>query len=161
MVVANRTIFIHGLNGSSKGVKGTLLRGLYADMLIPDFTGSLEARMSKLHDLLGDDPDWTIIGSSFGGLMGAMFTCKRPAQVKKLILLAPALVWPDFAQNPPAPVDVPTIIYHGSDDKLIPLSMVKSLAEKVFLNLSFHTVDDDHGLYKTVHNLDWKSLLVE
>ena len=155
----NKLIFIHGLEGSSQGVKATLLRGLFPGMLTPDFSGSLDERMSSLNTILGDAGGWTIAGSSFGGLMGALFTCRRPQQVERLILLAPALVWPDFAGTPPAPVSVPTTIYHGSRDEIVPLEPVRLLAEQVFLNLTFHVVDDDHGLYQTVHAIDWKALL--
>jgi len=148
-------IFLHGLEGSSQGDKATLLRGLFPNILTPDFSGSLQERMTSLYSILGERAGWTIIGSSFGGLMAAMFACQRPLQVDKLVLLAPALIWPDFAANPPAPIDVQTSIYHGSRDELIPLDAVQKLAEQVFRNLVFHAVDDDHGLYKTVHQIDW------
>ena len=91
--------------------------------------------------------------------MAALFTSQRPSQVRKLILLAPALVWPDFASSPPQPVSVPTMVYHGSRDEIIPLEPVRQLAEQVFLQLDFRIVDDDHGLYQTVHALDWADIL--
>jgi len=152
-------IFIHGLMGSGQGFKATLLRRLFPHILTPDFEGPLEARMARLTALLADRRGWVIIGSSFGGLMGALFTCRHPAQVDKLILLAPALIWPDFAQSPPPPVSVPTVVYHGRKDELIPLERVRPLAERVFRNLTFHVVDDDHGLHKTVQAIDWSALL--
>ncbi len=155
----DRLIFIHGLMGSSQGVKATLLRGLFPGMLIPDFSGSLDERMAQLKTLLAGKSGWQIVGSSLGGLMAALFATSQPDRVARLVLLAPALVWPDFAQNPPDPISVPTVIYHGSRDDLIPLAQAKALAEKVFSNLVFHEVDDDHGLYQTAHNIDWKGLL--
>lgn len=93
--------------------------------------------------------------------MGAMFSCNpsNEGKVRKLILLAPALIWPDFAQNPPAPVKVPTVIFHGSKDELIPLNKVREITEEVFLNLTFHSVDDDHRLQKTVQHINWEELL--
>jgi len=159
MIDVNRLIFIHGLEGSSQGVKATLLRGLFPGILTPDLRGSLDERMVALGEILGEARGWTIVGSSFGGLMGALFACRYPEQVRKLVLLAPALIWPDFASSPPAPVEVPTVVYHGESDELIPLAQVRQLAEQVFTDLSFHAVDDDHGLYKTVHELDWEALL--
>ena len=152
-------IYIHGLEGTSQGVKAVLLRGLFPDILTPDFRGTLEERMESLYAILGDQAGWTIVGSSLGGLMAAMFACQRPQQVEKLVLLAPALIWPDFASAPPAAVDVPTIIYHGSWDAIIPLEAVKPLAERVFRVLDFHVVDDDHGLYKTMREIDWTALI--
>lgn len=154
-----RLIFIHGLEGTSQGEKARLLRGIFPEILTPDFTGQLEMRMESLHNILGDERGWRMIGSSFGGLMAAIFACERPEQVEQLILLAPALLWPDFAASPPAPVDVPAIIYHGTQDRIIPLQPTRELAGKIFRNLDFRTVDDDHGLYKTVHTIDWKALI--
>ncbi|MBN1146935.1 MAG: hypothetical protein JXA78_06755 [Anaerolineales bacterium] len=159
MIDPSRLIFIHGLEGSSQGVKARLLCGLFPGILTPDFRGTLEERMAALNEILGEQVGWTIVGSSFGGLMGALFTCRRPEQVRKLVLLAPALILPDFANSPPAPVDTPVIVYHGAHDDLIPLETLRKLAEQVFTNLSFYTVDDDHGLYKTVHEIDWGKLL--
>jgi pimeloyl-ACP methyl ester carboxylesterase len=155
----NHLVFIHGLEGTSQGVKASLLRGLFPGTLTPDFTGSLDERMQSLYTILGDRVGWRLIGSSLGGLMAAIFTCQQPRQVDKLILLAPALILPDFAASLPEPVDVPTVIYHGSRDQLIPLAAVRPLAEAIFRNLSFQVVDDDHGLYHTVHTIDWQSLL--
>ncbi len=152
-------IFIHGLWGSSQGIKATLLRSLFPDMLTPDFQGSLEERMQQLEIIMGNERGWTMIGSSFGGLMAALFTCHHPQQVSKLVLLAPALIWPDFAQNPPPPVSVPTVVYHGIHDEIIPIEEARSLCAQVFPHATFHAVDDDHGLYKTVHMIDWIELL--
>lgn len=156
---ATRLIFIHGLEGSSQGFKAGLLRKHYPDMLIPDFRGELNVRMATLYDALGDPAGWTIIGSSFGGLMGALFTCQRPQQVRKLVLMAPALIWPDFANTLPTPVAVPTIVYHGQRDTLIPLEIVRPLAEQVFTELTFYVVDDSHGLRATAQAIDWPRLL--
>ena len=156
---AQRIVFLHGLEGSSQGVKAGLLRGIFPGILTPDFKGDLGERMERLYVLLGETAVWRIVGSSFGGLMGALFACRRPQQVDRLVLLAPALVWPDFAAELPDPVSVPTIVYHGSRDNLIPIKLVRSLAERVFLNLDFREVDDDHGLYQTVHAIDWRALL--
>jgi pimeloyl-ACP methyl ester carboxylesterase len=152
-------IFIHGLDGSSQGVKARLLRGLFPGILTPDFPGSLEQRMAQLNDILGAQRNWILIGSSLGGLMAAMFAVRHPEQVKRLVLLAPALIWPDFAADLPQPVEVPTIIYHGRQDALLPLALIQELAQRVFRDLKFNVVDDDHGLYKTVHAIDWHALL--
>jgi pimeloyl-ACP methyl ester carboxylesterase len=159
MVDPKSLIFIHGLEGTSQGGKASHLRRLFPGMLIPDFPGTLQERMAALYNVLGTQAGWTIIGSSFGGLMGALFTCQRPAQVRKLVLLAPALILPEFSAKPPVPVSVPTIIYHGSQDTLIPIAPTRKLAEQVFLNLTYHIVDDDHGLYKTAQELDWLVIL--
>lgn len=161
MIDTSRLIFIHGLEGTSQGEKAVLLRGLFPGMLIPDFRGELNLRMGSLRAILGSEGGWRIIGSSFGGLMAALFACQHPTQVRKMVLMAPALVWQDFANAPPAAIDVPTVIYHGMHDQIVPLIPVQQLAERVFRNLSFNVVDDDHGLYKTAHAIDWKVVLEE
>jgi pimeloyl-ACP methyl ester carboxylesterase len=152
-------MLLHGLEGSSQGYKATYLRGIIPGLLTPDFRGSLGERMEQIYAIVGLKMNWTIIGSSFGGLMGALFTCQRPQQVKKLILLAPALVWPEFAANPPSPVNNPTVIFHGDQDEILPVDIVQSLAERVFTNLQFVVVRDDHSLRKTVRSIDWKALV--
>jgi len=159
MIDSSHLIFLHGLEGTSQGEKATLLRGLFPGMLIPDFRGDLSQRMDALYAILGEEQGWTIIGSSFGGLMGALFACQNPGQVRKLVLMAPALIWPDFANSSPAAIDVPTIIYHGNRDEIVPLIPVRQIAERVFRNLTFKIVDDDHGLYKTSHEIDWKGIV--
>jgi predicted alpha/beta hydrolase family esterase len=154
-----RLLFIHGLFGSGQGFKATLLRRHFPNILTPDFGGPLSERMARLESILGDGTGWTLIGSSMGGLMAALFTGQHPSQVRRLILLAPALVWPDFASNLPAPVAASTIVYHGRADTVVPLEAVRDLAEQVFTNLTFHAVDDDHGLRKTVQEIDWPALV--
>lgn len=151
-------IFIHGLESSSQGFKATMLRGLFPHILTPDFAGSLEERMAQLVPILADKSGWVIVGSSFGGLMATLFTCQHPKRVKKLILLAPALTWPGFAGHPPAPVSVPTVVYHGRGDTAVPLEPVRALCEQVFSDLTFYAVDDDHGLRKTAQTIDWPAL---
>jgi pimeloyl-ACP methyl ester carboxylesterase len=157
--LSRNLIFIHGLISSGQGFKGNLLRRLFPDILTPDFEGPLGDRMARLASILSGGSSWTIIGSSFGGLMGAIFTAQHSQQVKKLIMLAPALIWPDFAQALPPPVSVPAVVYHGLRDEVIPLELVRPLAEQVFLNLSFHAVDDDHGLRITMQAIDWPTLV--
>ncbi len=152
-------IFIHGLMGSSQGFKATLLRDLFPGILTPDFTGSLEERMAQLTPILTGQSAWTIIGSSMGGLMGTLFACQHPQQVAKLILLAPALTWPGIAEHPPAPISVPTVVYHGSKDTIVPLEPVRAMCGQIFGDLTFHVVDDDHKLHKTTSNIDWTSLI--
>jgi len=153
------TIFLHGLEGSSKGFKATFLRNLFPDILIPDFDGSLEQRMAQLIPLLSQSTDWIIVGSSFGGLMGTLYTVQKPEQVRKLILLAPALTRPFFADDLPDPISTPTLIYHGQHDTVVPLEQTRTIAEKVFRTLFFHIVEDDHALHATVQTLDWATLL--
>ena len=159
MLDAKRIIYLHGLESNSQTHKAALVRAIYPDLVVPDFTGSLDERMQKLYPILGSASNWTLIGSSYGGLMAALFSTRFPAQVRKQILLAPALMLPEFAEHLPAPIDVPTIIIHGRQDTIVPLDVIKPLAEKVFRQLDYRLVDDDHRLHQTADGLDWKSIL--
>jgi pimeloyl-ACP methyl ester carboxylesterase len=153
-------IFLHGLESSSQTYKAGVIRNFFPELIVPDFTGSLWERMEVLYPILGDKRDWTIIGSSFGGLMGAIFTCKHPDRVRKQVLLAPALMLPEFASYlDREPVPVPTTIIHGKQDAVVPLKEVRAIAEKVFSNLTYEIVDDDHRQHIATDMLDWKALL--
>ncbi len=166
MIMPGKTIFLHGLESNSQTYKASLIRRQIPDLIVPDFTGSLWERMQALYPILGHERDWNIIGSSFGGLMGAIFTCQHPDQVCRLILLAPALMLPEFAAFLEAslstsiqPVAVPTTVIHGTADEVVPLEEVREIAQKVFVDLTYSIVDDDHRLHKTAEQLDWKALL--
>jgi pimeloyl-ACP methyl ester carboxylesterase len=160
MLDPKRIIYLHGLDSNSQTYKAALIRAIYPDLITPDFTGSLEERMQQLYPILGDASNWTLIGSSFGGLMAALFSTQHPGQVRKMILLAPALMFPEFAQNlPTKPITVPTILIHGRQDTVVPLGQITPLAEKAFRYLTYHIVDDDHRLHQTADKLDWKLLI--
>jgi pimeloyl-ACP methyl ester carboxylesterase len=152
-------IFIHGQDSSSQTYKAALLRAAYPDAIVPDFAGSLAQRMAQLEPLLAGHADWVIVGSSMGGLMGALWACAHPRQMRRLILLAPAINLPEFAARPPTPIDVPVVIYHGLRDTVVPLEPVRQVAERVFRNLEFHVVDDDHRLHATAEALDWRAVV--
>ncbi len=159
MIDTHRIIYLHGLESNSQTHKAALVRGIYPDLIVPDFTGSLDERMRQLYPILGSASNWTLIGSSYGGLMAALFSTRFPAQIRKQILLAPALMLPEFAEHLPAPIDVPTIIIHGRQDTIVPVDIARPLAEKVFRQLDYRLVDDDHRLHQTADGLDWKSIL--
>ena len=154
-----RRLFIHGLEGNSQGYKATHLKQVFNDILIPDFNGNLDERMAQLAILIGRKHGWRIIGSSLGGLMATYFACWHPHQVDKLVLLAPALTFPDFVSSPPPPISLPVVIFHGRNDSLIPLKEVKHLARQIFRNLEFHEVEDDHSLQRTFAEINWHELI--
>ena len=153
-------IYLHGLDSNSQSGKARLFAQQFPGMLTPDFTGSFEERMGQLAPILGNKKGWTIIGSSFGGLMGGVFTLDHPTQVRKLILLAPALMLPPFASHSHLQhVSVPTIVVHGTADDVVPLEPVRELAERVFTNLTYYVVDDGHRLQKAFGELDWEVII--
>lgn len=152
-------VFIHGLESSGQGVKGTFFRKRYPDMIIEDFVGDLESRMEKLSRLLADKTDLILVGSSFGGLMAAIYACQNEAKVQKLIMLAPALILYDFESHLEKKIQIPTFVYHGTRDTVVPLVPVRDLAGRIFSNLKYHLVEDDHSLQSTFPQMDWAHLL--
>ena len=152
-------VFIHGLESSSRGTKGTYFRKRYPDMIIEDYSGSFPRRMEKLEDLLENKDRLILVGSSFGGLMAAGFACMHEERVEKLILLAPALHLDLYKPYEHTKLNVPVIIYHGLQDTVVPLDDVRTMAEKLYLNHEFHAVADDHVLHDTFPALDWDALL--
>lgn len=155
-----KIIYLHGLESSSQSGKARQFAEKFPGMVTPDFTGTFEERMAQLLPILGDEKDWTIIGSSYGGLMGTVFTCEHPTQVRKLVLLAPALLRDPFgAYLNLQTVSVPTIIVHGTEDDVVPLEPVREVAEKLFTNLKYYVVNDGHRLHKAFEELDWEKIL--
>ena len=160
MIDTKKLIYLHGLESTSQSGKARQFAARYPGMLTPDFTGSFEARMGQLLPILGSETGWTIIGSSYGGLMGAVFTHDHPSQVRKLVLLAPAIILPEFAERVDLhPVSVPTVLIHGREDEVVPPEPVRLLAEKYFTDLTQIPVDDGHRLHKAFEDLDWDEIL--
>ena len=153
-------VYLHGSDSNSNSGKARLFREWFPGMLTPDFTGTFEERMAQLHSILSNKTDWTLIGSSYGGLMGTIFTLEHAPKVRKLILLAPALTLDPLASlaNPQL-VSIPTHLIHGTLDTVVPLEPVRAVAQKLFTDLTIHIVEDDHRLGKSVHELDWETIL--
>ncbi|MDP2268047.1 MAG: alpha/beta hydrolase, partial [Deltaproteobacteria bacterium] len=120
MPIGSTLVFIHGLDSSGQGTKGAFFQERYPRMIAADFFGSFEERMAKLEALLADKDDLTLIGSSYGGLMAAVFACRHEKKIARLILLAPALnhLPPEIWRN--LKLDFPVVIYHGSHDEVVP-----------------------------------------
>ncbi len=153
-----KKIFLHGLESSSKGTKGRYFQENFPEMIVPDFTGTLEARLKDLEKLCRSFDDLTLVGSSFGGLMATCFAISSPSRVKKLILMAPALNFPGF-QIPKQKMDMPTYLLIGSLDDVTPANRVLPLAKQTFSNLEIDLVDEDHMLRSAFPQRDWKKLM--
>ena len=162
------TIFIHGLESSGRGFKGSLLRKIFPEILTPDFEPNssnfsfkslLEKRMLQLEAILNDKENWIIIASSFGGLMGTLYTLNHSKKVKVLILLAPffgaSLLNPTTYQQ----VDVPIVVFHGKNDSTASIEQSKLITNMLFSNLEYNSVDDDHFLHITVQKINWIKLI--
>jgi pimeloyl-ACP methyl ester carboxylesterase len=152
-------VFIHGLDSSSRGTKGTFFHERYPEMIREDFSGSLEQRMAQLERRLAAKSNLILVGSSYGGLMAAQFACKNESRIRRLILLAPALDHGDFSPYYATPLELPVTLYHGRQDIVVPLGPTRRIVERLFLNLEIHLVNDDHDLHLVFPTLDWDMLL--
>lgn len=157
--MSSTRVFIHGLESTSHGTKGEFFRNTFPDMILEDFTGSLDRRMNKLNRLLENRTDLVLVGSSYGGLMAAIYACRNPRTVRKLILLAPALDLTDFQPYLNCRMNIPVVLYHGRFDDVVPPDTVQIIARKVFSHLDYHAVDDDHSLHHTFTGISWDDLL--
>lgn len=152
-------IFLHGLESSSKGAKASFLRHLFPDMLTPDFRGSLSERMASLHAILAGHQNIMLVGSSFGGLMATLYAMADETSVSHLVLLAPALNFPEFLLYKLKRITVPVRMIIGCDDTVTPAREVLPLARKIFADLNYQEVADDHLLGATFRKLDWPTIL--
>lgn len=152
-------VFIHGLESSSQGTKGGFFRKRFPDMIIENYFGSFSERMEKLEELLAGKEHLILVGSSFGGLMAAVYACLHEERVKKLILLAPALHLEYYQPYLTKKLIMPIALFHGRQDDVVPLEAVRAVAEPLFMNLKFNMVEDDHVLHNTFSTLEWDNLL--
>ncbi|MBW1690351.1 MAG: alpha/beta hydrolase [Deltaproteobacteria bacterium] len=155
------TIFIHGQESSSQGTKGLFFKEHFPEMIIPDFAGPLETRMSKLNEILSAKRGIIMIGSSLGGLMAALYAFQNQDKITKLILLAPALNLPEFTPYLREKLALPVYVFHGKNDKLIPMERIQEIAKTVFANLAFTLLDDDHRLSRKFTSIDWHELIAD
>ncbi|MFX0147470.1 MAG: DUF2085 domain-containing protein [Candidatus Hodarchaeota archaeon] len=162
-------IFIHGLESSGQGFKAQYLKSIFPNILTPDFKkfdskesfkSLLSERMMQLDTILEEKNNWVIFGSSFGGLMGALYTLQNPEKVERLILFAPFLALEEFVDLKFEPVKIPVTIYHGKNDNVVPLDKTMEEASKLFKNLEYNIVDDDHYLHSTIKKVNWKELFL-
>ncbi|MHA1239702.1 MAG: alpha/beta fold hydrolase [Promethearchaeota archaeon] len=161
-------IFIHGLESSGKGFKGTYLKKLFPDILTPNFKkydvnitleNLLKKRMGQLILILKQRELWTIIGSSFGGLMATLYALRNSEKIKRLILLAPFLATPMLQIDNKSPLNIPTIIFHGKHDEIAQYKASRQQAYQIFTNLEFNTTEDHHDLNNTITTLNWSKII--
>ena len=91
--------------------------------------------------------------------MAAIFAMENEPAVDRLILLAPAINLMPSANMEEKTISVPAWVYHGTNDEVIPFEGVETAARRIFRNLSFHRVDDDHFLHRTFQTIEWDKLL--
>jgi pimeloyl-ACP methyl ester carboxylesterase len=158
-VMKQTCVFIHGLESTGRGTKGLYFSERYPGMIIEDFSGTFSRRVEKLETLLAGKGDLILVGSSYGGLMAAVYACLHEELVKKLVLLAPALHLEPYEPFLNKKLHMPIVIFHGCRDNVVPLPPIREIAGRLFPNHAFNAVDDDHSLHGTFAGLDWDALL--
>ena len=73
MLDTSRLMYIYGSESDSNSGKARQFREWFPGMVTPDFKGSFDERMRQLSSVLSDTAGWTLIGSSYGGLMATVF----------------------------------------------------------------------------------------
>lgn len=135
-----KIIFAHGKEGHPNGRKATYLREEF-DAITPDFQGMpLEERVAIIKEQVLKYPDCLLIGSSMGGAACAVASYEVPP--KKMLLLAPALHYPECRAG--IPTGIETIIIHGREDKITPFADSEKASKQD--NVTLIPVDDNHGL---------------
>lgn len=147
--------FLHGLDSSGQGTKGTYFTTNYPRVQCPDFHGGLKERLKTFTKICREKSDLTIIGSSYGGLMATCFALSTPERIKQLVLLAPALNYESYTP-PGTELEIPVTLIIGRNDTVTPPDLVIPLAEKTFRNLVVQIEEDDHMLHKSFTKIDWQ-----
>jgi predicted esterase len=158
--MGNTLVFIHGLESTAQGAKGQFFSQNFPQMIIENYVGDFQTRMTKLNTILAGKNNLIIVGSSYGGLMAVRYAMENENRVKKMILLAPALNLSEFKSGSCIQLMMPVILYHGTGDDVVDPQVVKIIASKYLINLEYHPVNDDHPLHRTFPILDWKKLLM-
>jgi alpha-beta hydrolase superfamily lysophospholipase len=151
-------LFLHGLDSSGMGTKGRFFFEHYPEVERPDFDGTLGQRLDALRKIVSDRDDLILIGSSFGGLMAACLASEMPERIRRLVLLAPALNFPEY-RPPEEKISPETLLVIGKNDLTTPPDLVIPAAEASFSSLQISLVDDDHLLHNSFAQLDWDRLL--
>ena len=147
-------IFAHGLEGSPNGSKIRALRNAGFDVVAPDFQGmNLAERVDLLEEICMEYTSQkpVLAGSSYGGLTAAIIAMRMPDIFRGLLLCAPALhlVEPPVDENTVlvAPNGLKTVIIHGLEDDIVPISCSIDYASRSGTAVvAFHQVNDGHRL---------------
>ena len=147
-------VWAHGLWGSPNGSKVTAIRESGIEVISPDFNEmELVDRVELLKETI-DVGDVVLAGSSWGGLACALTAQEKPEKLRGLLLLAPALHYPEHPNDVPekliAPSTVPVTIIHSTIDDIVPISASKDYIERSGNNVQLIEVEDNHVLEDSI-----------
>ena len=147
-------VWAHGLWGSPNGSKVTAIRESGIEVISPDFNEmELVDRVELLKETI-EIGNVVLAGSSWGGLACALTAMQIPEKLKGLLLLAPALHYPESPNDEPekliAPDSVPVTIIHSTTDDIVPISASKNYIERSGNNVQLIEVEDNHVLENSI-----------
>ena len=147
-------VWAHGLGGSPNGSKVTAIRESGIEVISPDFNEmELIDRVELLKETI-EIGNVVLAGSSWGGLACALTAMQIPEKLKGLLLLAPALHYPESPNDEPekliAPDSVPVTIIHSTTDDIVPISASKNYIERSGNNVQLIEVEDNHVLEDSI-----------
>ena len=147
-------VWAHGLWGSPNGSKVTAIRESGIEVISPDFNEmELIDRVELLKETI-EIGNVVLAGSSWGGLACALTAIQIPEKLKGLLLLAPALHYPESPNDEPekliAPDNVPVTIIHSTTDDIVPISASKNYIERSGNNVQLIEVEDNHVLEDSI-----------
>jgi len=139
-------LFLHGLESGPYGAKYQALSAAFGEVISPDCSGisdPLQRLRIILSDLQGCEGPFLVVGSSMGGLLALLLQQAAPERVAGMLLCAPALHRP-AAQGLSAEKLPPTLIIHGTQDQVVPISVSRQFGTELI------EVNDDHSLKNSI-----------
>ena len=147
-------VWAHGLWGSPNGSKITTIRESGIEAISPDFNEMELIDRVELIEKTIENGNFVLAGSSWGGLACALAAQRKPTKIKGLMLLAPALHYPeppnDNPENLIAPKNIPVTIIHSTTDDIVPISASKDYLERSKENVKLIEVEDSHVLENSI-----------
>ena len=147
-------VWAHGLWGSPNGSKVTAVRERGIEVISPDFNEMELVDRIELLEKTIQIGDVVLAGSSWGGLACALTAQKKPDKLKGLLLLAPALHYPEPPNDNPdkliAPDGIPVTIIHSKTDDIVPISASKDYVKRSGNNVNLIVVEDSHVLENSI-----------
>jgi len=147
-------VWAHGLWGSPNGSKITAIRESGIEAISPDFNEmELIDRVELIKNKM-EIGNVVLAGSSWGGLACALAAKQKPEKLKGLLLLAPALAFPEPPNDNPeelvAPNNIPVTIIHSVTDDIVPISSSKEYLNRSGKNVKLIEVEDNHVLENSI-----------
>ena len=147
-------VWAHGLWGSPNGSKVTAVRASGIEVISPDFNEMELVDRIELLEKTIQIGDVVLAGSSWGGLACALTAQKKPDKLKGLLLLAPALHYPEPPNDNPdkliAPDGIPVTIIHSKTDDIVPINASKDYVKRSGNNVNLIVVEDNHVLENSI-----------